>query len=140
MERSRFRFGASVVEWLLAAALLAAVLAVVATVVREIRTVRAIMPVSAREAAGPEPPAGVPPRAVSVPLLVLLDGKEIRVGETIAEVTARLGNAQVGLDIVDRGARARLTRVYNYLGTEFTIIFERAGDGDEPRAAAIFLQ
>lgn len=98
------------------------------------------MPVSAREAAAPEPPANVPPRAVSVPLLVLLDGTEIRVGETIAEVTARLGNAQVGPDIVDRGGRERLTRVYNYLGTEFTIIYERADAGDEPRAAAIFLQ
>jgi cobalamin biosynthesis protein CobD/CbiB len=140
MERPRVRLASAMVEWVLAAALVTAVLALVATVVREIRSVRAIMPVSAREAPGPEPPAGVPPRAVSVPLLVLLDGKEIQIGETIAEVTARLGNTQVGLDIVDRSARERLTRVYNYLGTEFTIVFERAAADDEPRAAAIFVQ
>ena len=36
-------------------------------------------------------PAGVPPRAVSVPVLLLPDGKEVRVGETLSQIAQRLG-------------------------------------------------
>ena len=52
-------------------------------------------------------PAAVPPRAVSVPVLPFLDGKEIRVGETAAVVAASLGRAaESGRQEVDRGSSA----------------------------------
>src|SRR5690606_24262458 len=73
----RARLG-SVLEWIVAAAFLAASILVATLIVRELRT-------APRAAAVPEPPvsalpAGVPTRAISVPVLLLLDGREVRVG------------------------------------------------------------
>ena len=43
--------------------------------------------------------------AVSVPMLPFLDGKEIRVGETVSAVAGRLGRAaESGRQEVDRGS------------------------------------
>ena len=140
------RFG-SVVEWVLAAALIALAFATGSVVLREFRTVRAVMPVIAGDTAGVETgltdvPAGVPPRAVSVPMLQLPDGRNVRVGEPEAGVRARLGReAQLGADTVDGAAgRERVTRFYTYLGIEFVLVFEPFGPRNEPRVSAIYLQ
>lgn len=141
MEASRSRLG-SFLEWLIAAALIAAVLGAGSVVVREIRTLRAVAPVIAEEAAVLDPPAGVPPRTVSVPMLVLADGQELRVGARASEVLALVGQAaQVGVDAVERAAgRERLTRVYSYIGSRFALVFEPAEADDDPRVVAIYLQ
>jgi hypothetical protein len=141
MDAARSRLG-SFLEWLIAAAVIGAVLGAGSIAVREIRTVRALTPVIAGEAAVPEPPAGVPPRTVSVPMLVLADGKELRVGVRASDVRALIGQtAQVGVDAIERaGGRERLTRVYSYVGSRFALVFEPSEADADPRVVAIYLQ
>ena len=144
MDAIRARFG-SVLEWLVAAAFIVVVLAIGAVVWRELRTVSATLPVIAHEAqadAAPAPPAGVPPRAVSVPVLLLPGGQSVRVGESVAAIAARLGRqAEIGSQTVERGRFGeRLTRFYEHLGTRFVLVFEPFEDRGEPKVAAIYLQ
>ena len=138
---SRIRL-APVVEWLIAAAFLCATIAVASLVVRELQgpvRVRAEAPVARPLVASI--PAVVPARAVSVPVLPFLDGKEIRVGETAAAIAARLGRAaEVGRQEVDRGTLGeRLTRFYEYAGARFILVFEPFERNGEMRVAAIYL-
>jgi hypothetical protein len=130
------------VEWLIAAAFLSATIAVASLVVRELQgpaQVSAEVPV-ARPLVASTPPA-VPARAVSVPVLPFLDGKEIRVGETATAVAARLGRAaESGRQEIDRGTLGeRLTRFYEYAGTKFILVFEAFEKNGEARVAAIYL-
>src|SRR5687767_2704307 len=93
MGATRVRF-VSIIEWVLAALIIAAALAAGSIAYREIRTVRAVMPVIASEAnLFDDAPAGIPPRAVSVPLLLLGNGQEVKIGDRASEVAARLGSA-----------------------------------------------
>ena len=141
--RSRSGFGLGpVVEWLIAAAFLCATVAVGSLIVRELRTSSP----TARTTQTLRPaitsiPAAIPARAVSVPVLPFLDGKEIRVGETAAVVAARLGRAaESGRQEVDRGTLGeRLTRFYEYGGSRFILVFEPFERNGEPRVAAIYL-
>ena len=140
--RSRFRF-APVFEWLIAAAFLGATVAVASLIVRELRTptpIRASPDQAARPIVASIPPA-VPARAVSVPVLPFIDGKEVRVGETVSAVAARLGRAaESGRQEIDRGALGeRLTRFYEYAGTRFIVVFEPFERDGEARVAAIYL-
>ena len=61
-----------------------------------------------------------------MPVLPFLDGKEIRIGETVSAVAARLGRAaESGRQEVDRGSLGeRLTRFYEYAGSRFILVFE----------------
>jgi hypothetical protein len=142
MDATRIRIGA-IVEWVVAAGFILVTLAVGSIVVREFRTVSAVMPVIAREAPAPvaPTPAGVPSRAVSVPVLLLADGKELRVGETVSEVGARLGSrASSGSPSIERAPNGeRLTRFYEYAGTRFVLVFEPFERDAEARIAAIYL-
>lgn len=138
---SRFRL-APLFEWLIAAAFLLATIAVVSLIVRELRgptRVSASMP-AARSAIASIPPA-VPSRAVSVPVLPFLDGKEVRVGDTAAIVAERFGRAaESGRQDIDRGTLGeRLTRFYEYGGSTFILVFELFELGGEPRVSAIYL-
>ena len=144
MEAIRARFG-SVLEWLVAAAFIVAVVAVGSIVWRELRTVSATMPVIAHEAPGEAalaPPAGVPARAVSVPVLLLPRGQSVRVGEGVAAIAARLGReAEVGSQTAERARFGeRLTRFYEHQGTRFVLVFEPFEEHGEPKVAAIYLQ
>ena len=133
---------APLVEWLVAAAFLCATVAVASLVVRELRG-----PVRVSVAAAParplvaSVPAAVPARAVSVPVLPFLDGKEVKVGETMSMVATRLGRAaESGRQEVDRGSLGeRLTRFYEYSGSKFILVFEPFERNGEPRVAAIYL-
>jgi len=142
MDATRIRIGA-IVEWVVAAGFILVTLAVGSIVVREFRTVSAVIPVIAREAPAPVPPtpAGVPSRAVSVPVLLLADGKELRVGETVSEIGARLGpRASSGTPSIERAPNGeRLTRFYEYAGTRFVLVFEPFERDAEARIAAIYL-
>jgi hypothetical protein len=143
MEAIRARFG-SVLEWLVAAAFIVALVAVGSIVWRELRTVTTTLPVIAHEsqADAAVPPAGVPARAVSVPVLLLPGGNAVRVGESVAAIAARLGReAEVGTQTVDRARFGeRLTRFYEHLGTRFVLVFEPFEEKGEPKVAAIYLQ
>jgi hypothetical protein len=134
--------GQSLLEWALAAAFIVMVVGVGSLVVGEFRTVTAVMPVIAREASMPAPPSAVPSRAVSVPVLLLPDGKEVRVGESLSEVAARLGReAEAGAVSVERATHGeRLTRFYEHRGAHFVLVFEPFEREAEPRVAAIYLQ
>ena len=138
--RSAFRLG-PVLEWLIAAAFLCATVAVGSLIVRELR---APAPVRVAQPARPlvtSIPSVIPARAVSVPVLPFLDGKEIRVGETASAVAARLGRAaESGRQEIDRGSLGeRLTRFYEYGGSRFIIVFEPFERNGEARVAAIYL-
>jgi hypothetical protein len=137
----RFRL-APILEWLVAAAFLCATIAVGLLVVGELRgraPVRAQTP-AARPLVAPMPSA-VPSRAVSVPVLPFLDGKEIKVGATAAAVAQLLGRAaEVGRQEIDRGTLGeRLTRFYEYSGSKFILVFEPFERNGEARVAAIYL-
>lgn len=120
-----------------------AMLAGASVVVREIRTV-SVPPVMAREAPAPVRPtsAGVPSRAVSVPVLLLSDGKELRVGETVSAVDRLLGaNTDAAPPSLERGPNGeRVTRFYERAGTRFVVVFEPFERNAEARVAAIYLQ
>jgi hypothetical protein len=141
MEAARRRFE-SVVEWALAVTFIAALLGV-GWVVREIRTVDAVTPVIAREPTQSSPvPAGVPPRAVSVPMLLLENGNQVRIGDSAVAITSRLGRqAEIRAPMIDHTPTGeRLTRFYDYAGTRFSLVFEAVGTGGEMQLAAIYLQ
>lgn len=137
---TRARLG-SVLEWLVAATFLLATVAVGAMILRELRTApRAV--IAAPDAPVTSLPAAVPARAISVPVLLLLDGKEVRVGDSVDRVARTLGrSAEVGRQIADRAALGeRLTRFYEHNGTRFVLVFEPFERNGELRVAGIYLQ
>jgi hypothetical protein len=139
--RPRFRL-APVFEWVVAALFLIATLAVGSMILRELspsQPVRGTVPAARPLVASI--PAAVPQRAVSVPLLPFLDGKEIRIGESVSTVAARLGRAaEIGRQEIDRGSLGeRLTRFYEYAGSRFILVFEPFERNGEARVAAIYL-
>lgn len=140
MEATRLRFG-PILEWALAACVVGGAAMLVSVAVGELPRVRPVVPVIAGEAAVDDRPSGVPPRSVSVPMLLLGNGREIRLGDRAAEVAARLGSVpQVISESLDRGdVRERITRFYNYLGTQFVLVFDVEPNAD-PKVAAIYLR
>lgn len=139
----RFRLG-PILEWFVAAVFLFATFAVGSLIFQEIRpsaapAARAAVP-EARPLVASIPPA-VPARAVSVPVLPFIDGKEVRIGETVPAVAAKLGrSAESGRQEVDRGSFGeRLTRFYEYAGSTFILVFEPLEENGEVRVSAIFL-
>jgi hypothetical protein len=133
---------APVMEWLLAAGLLSCVIAAAALMLRELRAAP-LPPLSAPVARmlSSSVPAVIPPLAVSVPALPFQDGKEVRVGDSVAAVASALGrSAEVGRQEVDRGGLGeRLTRFYEYGGARFILVFEPFERNGEIRLAAIYL-
>lgn len=141
MEATRLRFG-SMLEWVCAAALVAGAVLLASTFVLEIRTVRPVVPVSAGAAPAHSTPAAVPPGAVSVPIIHLAGGREVRLGDRISDVTARLGAAsRAAVESLERTASHEdITRVYEYAGTTFVLVFEALERNVEPRVAAIYVK
>jgi hypothetical protein len=138
----RTRFGGAV-EWAIAVAFLAATVAVGSLIVREMRAAPAASAATAATAtASPAPlPASVPERAVAIPALPLADGAELKIGQSLTDVSRRLGRAaESGRQEVDRGALGeRLTRFYEHEGVRFILVFEPFEKNGEPRIAAIYL-
>jgi len=138
--RPRFRL-APVFEWVVAALFLVATFGVGSMILRELRPAPTIRSTPVARPLVASIPAAVPARAVSVPVLPFLDGKEVRVGETVSAVAARLGRAaEVGRQEIDRGSLGeRLTRFYEYAGSRFILVFEPFERNGEARVAAIYL-
>jgi hypothetical protein len=141
VDRSRLRIRA-VAEWLIAGALSMAMLTAASAVVR---TVSVVLPAISRETPAPAPvppiPAGIPSRAVSVPVLLLPDGKQLRVGETVSSVGQLMGTgADMAPPALEHGTNgARITRFYKRAGTRFVLVFEPFEQEAEARVAAIYL-
>lgn len=140
MDATRRRFG-SFVEWLCAAAAAAGVVMGLASAVQEFRSVRAVVPVSA-EAVDTTVVAGVPPDVVGVPLLLLADKREVRLGERLADVAEHLGSAAqlVSESFENTAVGRRITRFYDDLGVQFVIVFDEVGHNTDPRVSAIFIR
>jgi hypothetical protein len=129
----------SLVEWIVAVVFLGASLLVASLIAWELRA--RPVPAAPAESLSSVPPS-VPARAVSVPVLPLLGGQEIRVGDTVSAVSARLGrSAEVGRQEVDRGRGGeRLTRFYEYRGTRFILVIEPLERQENAQVAAIYLR
>ena len=136
----RVRLG-SALEWCVAALFLAATCAVGVLIVRELRMAPAAPVEAAVKVAESLPPA-IPARAISVPVLLLHDGKQVKVGDTVETVAKSLGReSEVGRQLADRGANGdRLTRFYDSAGTRFVLVFEPAERNGALCVAGIYLQ
>jgi hypothetical protein len=128
-------------EWLVAAVFLAATLWVTFMIVGELRPDPAVRAAPAAQTPAIGVPPAVPDRAVSVPVLALADGLELRIGQTLVAISSQLGRAaESGRQEVDRGLLGeRLTRFYEYQGTRFILVFEPSARQGEPRLIAIYL-
>jgi hypothetical protein len=138
--RIRLHLGPAV-EWVVAVIFLVSTLGVASLIVRELRTApRTPQPVSI-VAPATALPAAVPARAVSVPALMLLDGRQIRVGDSLARVDEIVSwRPAAGRQVVDQGALGeRVTRFYEHQGTSFVIVFEPFERDGGLRVAAIYL-
>jgi len=143
MEAARVRVRLEpALEWLVAAVFLIATLGVASLIVRELRSAPAAVTPTAAAPLPAALPAAVPERAISVPVLLLIDGGQVRVGDTVEQVARVLGrSAEVGRQVVDRGALGeRLTRYYEHQGTRFLLVFEPFERKGILRVAAIYLQ
>jgi hypothetical protein len=139
MDATRARVS-SLFEWLVALACIFAVMAIGSVLMRDIGNVTAIAPVIAHEETLPDPPATVPPRSVSVPVVLLADRSELRVGDT-ADVLAHIGaSSEVAPPTIDRTALGeRVTRFYAQNGQRFTVVLQPLAADGEVRVAAIYL-
>lgn len=86
-------------------------------------------------------PHGVPAGATSVPVMLLLDGREIRQGELYTRltqtVTGKLTSEPVLRSNGDFGERQTHTYVVN--GTKFYVVCERTEPGGPMRVTGIYL-
>ena len=131
----------SLLEWIAAATCIVGLMAIGSVIVRDVRTVSAVTPVIANEGVIADPPSAVPARSVSVPVLLLSDGRELRVGDSATELTRRLGpEAEAAPRAIDRSPSGdRETRFYAQGGQWFAVVLQAlAGDG-QVRVSAIYL-
>jgi hypothetical protein len=141
MEATRRRFG-SIVEWFCAASCAAGAVGMLSLAIHDVRSVRPVVPVIAEEALDAASPAGIPPGVVRVPLLLLPDRREVRVGAQLTDVVAHLGAAArlVSESFEDTKAGRRITRFYDDVGVQFVLVFDGAGVADDARLSAIFVR
>lgn len=127
----------SVLEWCGAAVLLLGVLWMASVLLRDWIAPR----VSLLGEAEPGEPVGVPDGATEVPLLVLLDGTEIKVGDAHARIVNVLDERHaIGPLQMTRGDFGeRWTRAYQHGSTRFFVVCERTEPDDPFKVARIYL-
>jgi hypothetical protein len=138
VEERRLRVG-SLFEWALAATGVALLIWLISVPVQ-----RALGPrvEAAPVDAGVNVPAGVPPGAMSVPVMLLLDGRELRAGDSHARLHTLLpdklaeGPAHITGDA--RGSE-RHTRAYVADGIRFFVVCERPDSGGAMRVQGIYV-
>ncbi len=86
-------------------------------------------------------PPGIPAGATSVPVMYLLDGREIRHGELHTRLVQMLPDELVTGPVARGEGRfgERVTRAYTVDGTRFFVVCERVEPGGPMRVAAIYL-
>ena len=147
MQVTRARFG-SLLEWAVAALCALALAAGGSFAVHHLGSEPGpVVPVAAEEVLDVplttgHPPASVPAKAVSVPLVVLSTGSELRVGEMESVAVGKLKPAwRVGGDVLERAAAGnRITRTYDDNGHRFILVLEPPAGGAERRISALYLQ
>jgi hypothetical protein len=140
MDANRLGLG-SAAEWSVAAVFLLATVGVGLLIMHEMRAID--RPVAAPPAAAPAPvPAGLPALSIPVPSLRLPGAGELRMGDTLDQVSRMLGReAETGVQVVEEGRTGtRLTRGYEYARIRFTIVFEPFERNGEFRIAGIYVQ
>ena len=87
-------------------------------------------------------PGSLSERAISVPSLLLRDGRQVKVGDTLdsAERTLGAGTESRGQEQGWGVLGQRLTRQYDEQGTRFAVVFEPFQRGGGLRVAGIYLQ
>jgi hypothetical protein len=87
-------------------------------------------------------PPGVPAGATNVPGIMLLDGRQIRVGDPQSRVSSLLPeSAARGAAVVSTGEFGeRRARAYVVDGTSFFLVFERLERGSPMRVTAVYLR
>src|SRR5262245_13003212 len=124
MDATRRRFG-SLLEWFCAAVCAIGGVWLLSAAIENSR-VPTVVPVIAEEA--PDPPAidGIPPGVARVPLLLLSNKREVRLGDRFDDIAGRLGSsAQVESETREEGGgRRRLTRFYSDAGVQFILVFD----------------
>ena len=138
MDATRARVS-SLFEWLAALVCIIGVVAIGSVLMRDLSTVSAVAPVIAHEEPPSEPPATIPPRSVSVPLIVFGDGSTLRVGDPASAVSAHVGiEAEVAPPALDRTTSGeRMTRFFAQDGQRFVVVLKPI-TGDV-RVAALYL-
>jgi hypothetical protein len=137
VEERRLRIG-SVFEWIVAAFAVVLLIWVISVPVQ-----RALGPgVEAALVEAPIAlPPGVPVGATTVPVILLLDGREIRQGDLMSNVDAilpaRLAEGPPLLSTSELGDRR--TRSYLVDGTRFYVVCERLEPGGPMRVSGIYL-
>jgi hypothetical protein len=137
VEERRLRVG-SVFEWAAAALGVIALLWVISVPVQ--RLLGPGVEAAIADARASTPP-GVPSDAVSVSVMWLLDGREIRHGDLHTRLEAMLpaqladGPAQISQGELGE----RHTRAYVVNGTRFYVVCDRLEPGGPPRVAGIYL-
>jgi hypothetical protein len=129
----------SLIEWGLAIAALAGVVSLGAPVVMP--WLPRAQNRAALESDSADPPEGVPSSATSIPVLLLLDGSEVRVGDTDAHLATELPESALEpktTATVSAGGR-RVVRTYLVRGTRFWVVVERWDPKQPPRVTGIFL-
>lgn len=129
-------------EWMVAVAFLAATILVALLLVRELMSAPAGVPVplSSEPTAAAQP--AIPERSIPVPSLLLPDGVQVKVGDSLELVQRSLGSAaEVGSVVTESGPLGpRTIRTYERQGTRFLLVFEPFERKGPPRVAGIYLQ
>jgi hypothetical protein len=127
----------SALEWLGAAAILVGVLWLASDRIRDWAGPRLAPPGEAEPGGPPDIPAG----ATEVPLLVLLDGTEIKVGDTHAHLNKILDeeHATGPPQTIQNELGERLIRSYRHGATRFIVVCERSTSSEPLKVAAIYL-
>lgn len=127
-------------EWLVATLFLLATIGVSVLILQELRT-PVVLPTAAAEVEPAEIPAAIPPQAVSVSSLLLMNGTVLHVGDAETQIANELQAATVEGSAEDRGAIGRrVTRAYQFQGTRFLLVFEPFERQGELRVAGIYIR
>lgn len=141
MEATRVRVRlAPTGEWLVATLFLLATIGVSILILQELRTPVGV-PAPAVEAEPAEVPASIPPQAVSVSSLLLMNGTVLHVGDAESQVADELKAAALEGSAEDRGTIGRrVTRAYEFQGTRFLLVFEPFERQGALRVAGIYIR
>jgi hypothetical protein len=137
VEERRLRIG-SLFEWLAAALALAAFLWLIYAPIQRVlgprvEASRVDVPVAL--------PPGVPAGATSIPVMLLLDGREIRAGLPHNRLLQALPDSLATAPVLRSNAEfgERHTRTYTVDGRKFYVVCERREPGGALRVAGIYL-
>lgn len=127
----------SVLEWLGAAAIVVGVVWLASDRIRHWTGPR----LTAVEEAEPGGPPGIPAGATEVPLLLLLDGTEIKVGDSHARLVKLLDekHATGPAQTIENDLGERWIRGYRHGTTRFIVVCERTKRSEPLKVAAIYL-